>query len=647
MSDQNDNKNYVNYGQAQGGSGHSPCSLVWKGLCAIGAALTFIRNLIANLIMLLVIAFIVIAYNAATSFKEEAEAVLSGEAGIPAQMAEAQILYLPLSGNISEIPFGTSQFETLYRRFNDNLSGTQSHELTRIERALDAACDAENIKLVLLDLEGMRPISMTAASRIAGKLMKLNEAGKETAVTAVNYTQGAYIIAAAASKIYLDPLGGVDLKGISLSSLYYKSLLDKAELTPYVFKAGHFKSAVEPVTQDGMSPDVKAEYQEIASNLWSIYEKKLHVRKALSRSIILPEASDYIKQLELYQGDSAMMQFENNLADTLMTPNALYAQLAADYSADPDDPLMPLMMDYRDFLRLQPKESLKDERIAVVYGVGSITQMANDVMSFSADNVTTILHSLAGDDSIKAVVLYINSPGGDAAASEDIRRSLQQLREQGKKVVVSIQGMGASGAYWVSTASDKILATEESIVGSIGVFAVSMGFHKLLNSIGVYQDGVATHEFARTPVAEEMGPNMRRYYELSVEHTYKTFINLAAASRGLSPDNYLSYAEGQIFLAQQAQDLGLIDGIGSFEDAQAEAAKLLGGTLEDYSVVTAVLPQDERLSALESFIFRSSQTLLPEPFTRALFELKLMHEKSEAPLKERIELSACMQQPLI
>lgn len=647
MSEQNDNKNFVNYGQVQGGSRHTLCSMVWKVLCTIGAALTFIRNLIANLVMLLVIAFIVIAYNAATSFKEEAEAVFSGESAIPAQTAQAQILYLPLSGTISEIPFGSSQFETLYRQFNDNLSGIQSHELTSIERALDAACDDENIKLILLDLEGMRPISMTAASRIAAKLTRLNEAGKETAVTAVNYSQGAYIIAAAASKIYLDPLGSVDLKGISLSSLYYKSLLDKISLTPYVFKAGHFKSAVEPFTEDGMSHDVKAEYQDIAANLWSIYEKKLQVRKALSRSVILPEAADYIRQLELYKGDSAMMQFENNLADELITPDALYSDLADQYSADPDDPLLPNMIDYRDFLRLQPRKALKDERIAVVYGVGSITQSSNEVTAFTADNVTAILHNLASDDSVKAVVLYINSPGGDAAASEDIRRSLQQLRGLGKKVVVSIQGMGASGAYWVSTASDKILATEESIVGSIGVFAVSMGFHQLLNSIGVYQDGVATHEFAKTPVAEELGPNMRRYYELSVEHTYKTFINLTAASRGLSPDNYLSYAEGQIFLAQQAQDLGLIDGIGTFDDAKAEAAKLLGGQLEDYSVVNAALPQDERLSALEGFIFRTSQAMLPEPLTRALFELKLMQQKSEAPLKERIELSACLQQPLI
>lgn len=641
-------KPFVNYPEPpEGGRRHSLCALVWKALLFVGSVLTFIRNFIGNLIMLLVIGFIVIAYQAASSFKDQAEAVFSGQSELSAAQAAAQVLYLPLSGALSERPFAGSQFEQIYRRFNENLSGRQTHEIDGIERALAAAVHDDNIKAVLLDLQGMGPISMTAASRIADQVQALNEAGKETIATAVNFSQGAYIIAAAASQICLDPLGSVDLRGIALSSLYYRELLDNLHLTPYIFRAGRFKSAVEPFTRDGMSPEVRAEYQQTADALWSTYERKLHLRRQLSRSVILPQAGEYIKELELYKGDSARMALERGLADELAGRTAVFDRLRAKFGADSGDALLPNMIDYRDYLQLQERQPLRDQRIAVVYAVGSIVEDAADPSLLSAREICALLHNIALDEHTAAVVIYLNSPGGSAQASEQIRRSIEQLKEQGIKVVVSIQGMGASGAYWLASAADRILASEESIVGSIGVFSVGLGFHRLLNEAGVHQDGVATHEFATLPLAQEMGENTRRYYELSVEHTYRTFIDLVASARGLDPAAYERYAEGQIFTAPRALDLGLLDGLGNLKDAQLEAAQLLGGDLEDYSVVNAFLPQDERLSALESFIFNISAAVLPQSLQELLQQALQFKSVEEKPLQEQIMLSSCLQQPLL
>lgn len=624
-----------------------PCALVWRGLLFIGAALTFIRNFIGNAVMLLFFLLVFIAYQAANNFKDEAAAIISGQESVPPAVLEAKILYLPLAGTISEMPFNRSQFDNLYRELNQSLSGQQTHELLSIEAALEQALDDDSIEYVLLNLQNMQPLSFAAAQRIGAKLQALTDAGKETAVTADSYSQGAYLIAVHAQHIYLDPLGSVDLKGIGLASLYYSELLDSLSLTPYVFKAGHFKSAVEPYTQSAMSPDVKAEYQQLADGLWQEYLTALSARKSLSRTQVLPPAADYVSALKLYHGDTAMMQFEQNLADELVSTRDLFTVLAHEYGQSADDPFVPLTIDYRDYLqsRSSPAGDRPQDKIAVVYGVGNITEFSQDANSFSADNLNAILSSLSTDADLKAIVLYINSPGGMASASEEIRRHLEQLRSTGIKVVVSIQGMGASGAYWTSTASDRIIATPDSLVGSIGVFSVGLGAHQLLNNFGVYQDGVYTHDFARQPIGEPLNEYSAEVYELSVQHTYRNFIDLVAQARHLSPDSYLSYAEGQVFLASEAQSLGLVDDLGSLDDAIKAAAELAGGELSDFRVVQAALPQDQRLSVLESLFFSVSAKWLPQTLTKALLDLKLADTASSAPLKEQILLQDCLQAP--
>ncbi len=624
-----------------------PCTMVWRALLWLGAALTFIRNFICNAVMLLAMLFIFVSYQVASDFMDKAETVITGQLEKTKPEQPPQILYLPLAGQISELPFGQSQFEQMFRQVNDSLSGTQSHELLAIENALQKAVHDDDIKYVLLNLEGMGGISLPAAQRIGDKLKALNDAGKETAVMAVNYSQGAYLIAASAQKIYLDPLGSVGLKGIALSSLYYRDLLNKLSITPYIFRAGHFKSAVEPYTRDSMSPDVKAEYQALAQGLWSDYEKALHSRRVLSRSVILPQAEDFVRSLENYQGDLALMQLELNLADDLKTKEQIFASLSAQYGQSIDERFIPAMLDYRDYLADFGTDQVKtQDKIAVVYGVGAITDIGRTPSDFSADNLAAILSSLAKDLDVKALVLYLNSPGGLASASEEIRRAIELLRTDGVKVVVSVQGMAASGAYWAATASDAIYAAPGSVIGSIGVFSVGFGIHQLLNQVGVSQDGVYTHEFARTPVAEPMGENTRRFYELSVQHSYRTFINLVAQARKLDAKNYVPWAEGQVFLTDKALQLGLIDKVGTLDDAIEAAAELAGGNRDDFNIVHATLPQDQRLSTLESFIFKASARLLPEELNRALFELRFLRDQNSKPsLNQQILMLSAMQQP--
>ncbi|WP_277297058.1 signal peptide peptidase SppA [Succinatimonas hippei] len=607
------------------------CRGFFKVLSFIGAALTFIRNFISNLVMIAIIALIVIAYNLAGTIKEKAVIIASSQEEITTVEQSAQILYLPLKGVISESPLASDDFSNLQRRINEQLTGSVTHELIAIEKALNFAAEDNNLKLIILDLNDLSPMSLAVAKRIGNAVDKVRNAGKEVTALAYSYSQSAFAIAAHCDKILLDPMGQVNLRGIGMSSLYYKDLLNTLKVTPYIFKAGHFKSAVEPYTRNDMSPDVKAEYANLAANLWDEYIKELNVRKVLSRTIVLPDADKYVKELELYKGDTALMQLENNLVDELISREDYLLSLCKDYGTDKSDTTLPNMINYRKYLALKSTpEKLKDKRIAVIYGIGQISGFSNDVYAFTPDNILPLLNEVRNDDKIKAVVMYINSPGGAVKASEEIRRELMRLKELGKKVIVSMNGTAASGGYWVASAADQIIADSSTLTGSIGVFSLALGAHDLLNHVGVYQDGVATHEFADASIANPLSENTKETMRLSVEHTYDTFINLVAKSRRLSPANYISYAEGQVFLGDEAQNLGLIDDLGSLNDALNTAAKLIDSTLDDVSVLHLAPQGEKSISPLELFIMNKAEGIIPNELLKGFIDLAVKsHEGSE------------------
>ena len=205
-----------------------------------------------------------------------------------------------------------------------------------------------------------------------------------------------------------------------------------------------------------------------------------------------------------------------------------------------------------------------------------------------------------------------------------------RLKELGKKVVVSMNGTAASGGYWVASAADRIIADSSTLTGSIGVFSLALGAHDLLNHVGVYQDGVATHEFADASIANPLSENTKETMRLSVEHTYDTFINLVAKSRRLSPANYISYAEGQVFLGDEAQNLGLIDDLGSLNDALNTAAKLIDSTLDDVSVLHLAPQGEKSISPLELFIMNKAEGIIPNELLKGFIDLAVKsHEGSE------------------
>lgn len=599
--------------------------LIWRFLSFIGATLTFIRNFIGNVIMLIIIGLIIIAYNFASNLTQEVQTVFKGQTAPPVLTQQVDTLYFALNGNIQEAPFAKGKVESLLRELNDSLNGSYSHELLAIERALDLALVDDNIQRLIFDMQGATGLSLSNVQRLGEKLQKLKEQGKEVIVAAQSYSQTNYALASYASTILLDPIGEIGLKGINLSNLYYKGLIDKLELRPYIFRAGHYKSAVEPYLRNNMSDDVKAQYQELANSLWQEYKNELKVRDKLKNSQILPNAASYVSLLELFNGDIAAMQQKLKFVDELMPLDSYLEQIylntenkqgAREFSE------LKNVLAYQDYLLFKAQNNTAKNKVYIVYGIGTITDRAENTQSFSPDNIIPILNNIQKDKNAKAVIMYLNSPGGTVTAATAIYRKLMQLKAQGIDVIVSMNGVAASGAYLISAAADKIYATNTTLTGSIGVFAIALGFDKLLNKYGVSQDGVSTNDLAITPIATQLPEAQERIYTLQIQNTYRNFIDLVAQARKLNKNNYLQFAEGQVFIASKAKDLGLVDEIGSLNQALDDTIASYNLNKDEVKIVHCTVNSDENLSMFENLFITHLHSYLPNELNLLLLEAK-------------------------
>ena len=349
-------------------------------LLGVGSVITFARNLVFNLIFLGIIALVFMGHYIVSSLQEHglsmSQAALEQMEG---SSLPAQVLYFDLSGSLSEAPFSPNQFDSMQRELEFMFNGTYSHELVAIENALNLVSGDPDIKKVLINIDNMAPLTLSVAERI-GKAMeharvvnisqeqraKYGSASsdhssgfssdgdtmrREVIVMGTNFSQAAYVLAAHADKVILDPLGAVDLRGIALSSLYFKDTLEQFHLTPYIFRAGRFKSAVEPFILSGMSPEVRRSYQAIAAKSWEIYTDALTSRSAIKNvTNILPDAATYVKWVEEFNGDRAAMQKAQGLVDEVMPLERYLRQLSTEVNVDADHKNRPAIITYQDYL---------------------------------------------------------------------------------------------------------------------------------------------------------------------------------------------------------------------------------------------------------------------------------------------------------
>lgn len=454
--------------------------------------------------------------------------------------------------------------------------------------AINAAADDPRIKILVLSLSRLGYSGLDQLQTIGREIESFKKSGKKVIAIDDDYNQGQYYLASFADEVLLNPMGGVHLRGFGVFRLYLKELIDKLAINFHVFKVGAFKSAVEPFTRSSMSDEDRQANQLWLANLWSFFCADIARNRKIDQGVINDFVNNMPEHLRQAEGSTGKMALAAHLADGLKTRPEIRDYLIT-LVGEGEEKGTFKQIHFADYLTTMPTsftdtDDSKD-RIGLIVAQGDIVYGEEDMPGqISADHLGELIRQARKDDTVKVLVLRIDSGGGSAFASEQIRQELLLLQKEGKPLVVSMGTLAASGAYWIAAGADRIFASPFTLTGSIGIFGVMPTFEQTITKVGIASDGTGTTRMAgsENPTLP-MAPELEQSMQLSVEEGYDRFIKIVAEGREMEPDSVKLIAEGRVWDGANALDLGLIDELGSLDDAIAAAAEL--ADLADYTPV--------------------------------------------------------------
>jgi protease-4 len=474
------------------------------------------------------------------------------------------VLDLNLNGSVVEQPARA--------HWSDVASGNRlgQYRLRDLVEVLNKARDDSRVKAVALDLDGFTGGGQTTIGDLADAVRRVRSAGKPVIAYGVGYTDDSYQLAAAASEIWLNPLGAVLIAGPGGSNLYYKGLLDKLGVTANVYRVGTYKSAVEPFIRNDMSPEAKQNY--MALDQAELESWRQSIKQARPKANIDAFLTNMNGAVAAAGGDMAKAAVASGLVDRIGSRREFeerLAQLGGKGDKGTGFARIKLSSYVTDVVERNPK------------GPIGIVTIAGDIVDGKAGPGTAAGDTIANeiqdgiDGGIKALVVRVDSPGGSVLASERIRQALLDAKANKIPVVVSMGSVAASGGYWVSTPADFIYAEPSTITGSIGVFGVIPSFQGTLQKLGVGADGVKTTPLSGEPdVLKGPSPEASQLIQAGVNSMYGRFLNIVAESRHKTPQQVDQIAQGRVWDGGTAHQLGLVDGFGGVNEAIAKAAQL-------------------------------------------------------------------------
>ncbi|HHG3072382.1 TPA: signal peptide peptidase SppA [Vibrio parahaemolyticus] len=551
--------------------------LIFKG---IWKSITFIRLALANLIFLLMIAVFYFAF----TYTGEGRPVIEKESA----------LVMNLSGPIVE--------QRRYVNPMDSVAGSllgnempKENVLFDIVDTIRYAKDDAKVSGLVLALRDLPETNLTKLRYIAKALNEFKASGKPVYAVGDFYNQSQYYLASYADKVYMAPDGGVLIKGYSAYSMYYKTLLEKLDVSTHVFRVGTYKSAIEPFIRDDMSDAAKESATRWVTQLWSAFVDDVTTNRNINAKVLNPTMEELLAEMKCVDGDLAQLAVKMGLVDELATRQDIRTLFAKEFGSDGKDSYNAIS--YYDYLAtIRPDYTLANHDIAVVVASGAIMDGQQPRGTVGGDTVASLLRQARNDEKVKAVVLRVDSPGGSAFASEVIRNEVEALKKAGKPVVVSMSSLAASGGYWISMSADKIVAQPTTLTGSIGIFSVITTFEKGFSKLGINTDGVGTSPFSGDGITTGLSEGASQAFQLGIEHGYKRFISLVGSNRDMTVEEVDKVAQGRVWTGQDALSFGLVDQMGDFDDAVELAAKLANVT--DYGIYWV----EEPLSPTELFL---------------------------------------------
>ena len=403
------------------------------------------------------------------------------------------------------------------------------------------------------------------------------ESGKKVVAMGDFYSQAQYHIAAQADEVYVHPHGGILLEGYSRVRTYYADMLEKVKVTPNVFKVGKYKSAIEPYLRNDMSDYAKEANKAFLGDLWSSFKRDIAEARGISAEDIDAQINNYPEAMKQHGGNFSKIALENKLVDGLKT-RPEFRKMMMEAVGENEDKTSYKQIHHRKYLKaIKPPIDIVNptsKKVAVIIAKGAIVDGNAKEGTAGGDTLARKIRRARTNENTAAIVLRVDSPGGSAFASEVIRQELMQAKEQGLPFVVSMGTYAASGGYWISANADEIWARPTTITGSIGIFGFIPTFERTLDWAGVNRDGVGTTKLAGAmDVGQGLSEPVKEIIQSNIENGYRRFLELVSNGRDMTTEAVDKIAQGRVWSGVKAKELGLVDNLGSINDAIKAAAK--------------------------------------------------------------------------
>ncbi|MBE9236716.1 signal peptide peptidase SppA [Anabaena aphanizomenioides LEGE 00250] len=551
------------------------------------------------------------------------------------QVKDKSMLVFDLSMKITDSQPSSSDF------LQKTLTGVDEEQITLrkvIETVEKAQRDPRIVGIYIDATKSGTASSLGYASlkEIRQALDKFRASGKKIIAYSTDWNEREYYLSSVADKIVLNPVGMMEINGLSSQPIFLTGALEKYGIGVQVVRVGKFKGAVEPFLLDKLSPENRQQTQKLLDDVWG--EWRTSVGK--SRKIQPQKLQAIANNQAILESTAAKA---NGLVDQIAYQDEVFADLKKLTASDEDDKNFR-QINMTDYVEVPGKsmgvERTSENKIAVVYAEGEIVDGKGEDGQIGGDRFAQIFRKIRQDEDVKSVVLRINSPGGSATASEIIQREIK-LTRQVKPVIISMGDVAASGGYWIASDSNRIFAEKNTITGSIGVFGILFNGEKLANNNGITWDTVKTAQFADTQTAARpKSPQELALYQRSVNRIYNMFINKVAEGRKLPQQKVAEIAQGRVWSGVAAKQIGLVDDIGGLNVAIEYAAKAakLGNDWEvqEYPRVTTLeerffgrtLQEAQAKLGLEKNLIQPNNSLLAEfeKFTQEVAILQKMND---------------------
>ena len=514
------------------------------------------RRFVVNMIFLFLVAIVLLA-------------IASG--GSRLKLQDDTALVIDIKGDIVEEFTGSAR----EAEFTEALGGEEREtQLRDLVAAIDAAATDTRITRIVFLLDDMGHAGMAKLREVAAAIDRFKATGKQVVAWGSSLDQRQYYLASHANEVYVHPLGAVMLTGFGGYRNYYHDALEKLGVTVNVFRAGKFKSFVEPYTLNAPSKEAAEADAFWLDDAWAGYTSDVEAARHLPAGAIAGLIDAEPVRLVASGGNMGRFALDEKLIDGLKTRDELRSLILQRGKADTEHKTFRQVSldEYRANL---PETGDRNRQVGIIVAAGTISDGNEPQGSIGGRSTSELIRKAREDDSVKALVLRVDSGGGSAFGSELIRRELELTRKAGKPVVVSMSDVAASGGYWVTTSADRVIADPATITGSIGVFGILPTVDRSLDKVGVHTGGTTTTWLAgAADLRRPIDTRLASVIQSTISYIYNEFLDRVSQARQITKEQVADIAQGRVWTGRQARERGLIDELGGLRAAVKAAATL-------------------------------------------------------------------------